>query len=76
MDSFMNNKPLSQGASKRLQTFFVNNKGFNDAMIKEYDENPSFPKCYKDLKSEQKRKFVGIIINQIDFSKIFNDNDY
>lgn len=75
MDSIMNGKPLSQGAAKKVQNFFINNKSFNDAMVKGFDQDPSFPQCYKDLNQGQKRKFITILIQQMDFEKLLNGDD-
>lgn len=75
MDSIMNGKPLSSGAAKKVQNFFINNKSFNDAMVKGFDQDPSFPQCYKDLNQGQKRKFITILIQQMDFEKLLNGDD-
>ena len=75
LDSITNGTPLSKGAAQRVQNFFINNKAFNDAMIQAFDKDPSFPQCYKDLKPNQKKKFVTILIKQMDFEKILNGDD-
>lgn len=75
MDSIMSGKPLSPSAAKKVQNFFLNNQAFNDAMISSFDKDPSFPKCYKDLSQGQKKRFIAIIIGQMDFEKLLNGDD-
>ncbi len=75
MDSIMNEKPLSQGSIDKIKDFFVKNKEFNDAMVQSFDKDPKFPQCYKDMKPNQKKKFVTIIIQSMDFAPILNGEE-
>ena len=65
--SIMNNKTMSKQSVQKIQNWFVNNDKFNDAILKSLEADPSTPKCFKDLNPGQKKKFVKIVIQSIDF---------
>lgn len=63
---------LSPKAIENIKGFFLKNKAFNDAMVQSFDNDPTFPQCYKDLKPNQKSRFIQIIIQNMDFGSILN----
>ncbi len=67
-DTDITNNFTSPIAIEKIKGFFLKSKEFNDAMVKSFDKDPEFPQCYKDLKPNQKTKFIQIIIQNMDFN--------
>ena len=67
----MSNSPLSKESADKIKQFFVKSDKFSKFMTDSFDKDPTFPKCYKDLKPAQKKKFISIVIQQMNFSNVF-----
>lgn len=75
MDSIKNGQPLSKDSLLKINNFFQTNQLFN-SYFQYFENDPSFPLCYKSLEASQKKKFVMIMIEEIDFDQVQHDSDY
>lgn len=69
-NSMTSGAPLSTASANKIKALFANSEFFSNAVFGQLQDSDD-TKCLSNLNKDQKKKFISIILDQMDFSTIF-----
>ena len=73
-NSLTSGAPLSTASAGKLKAVFANSDFFSNAVFGQLQASED-SQCLTNLNADQKKKFISIILDQMDFSTVFSGSD-